>query len=76
MPAERDRGAPAEIAQGVWCNDSSNICLPDPTDPSITAAWDDLTRQASPNVFINPALLCNGADAAFVRWLVGDLSQR
>ena len=33
---------------------SVTICSP---DPSLAAAWDDLTRRASPNVFMNPAAL-------------------
>src|SRR5437016_4133044 len=36
---------------------SVTICSPDPADPGIAAAWDDLTRRASSNVFMHPVAL-------------------
>ena len=43
---------------------SVTVCSP---YPDITAAWEDLTRRASSNVFMNPAALHAASDTAFAK---------
>jgi CelD/BcsL family acetyltransferase involved in cellulose biosynthesis len=62
MPREQDRDAPARITQGVHAMISVTICSP---DLSIAAAWEDLVRRASSNVFMNPAALHAACDTQF-----------
>jgi CelD/BcsL family acetyltransferase involved in cellulose biosynthesis len=46
---------------------SVTICSPDPTDPSLAAAWDDLTGRASSNVFMNPVALHAACETKFAK---------
>ena len=43
---------------------SVTICSP---DPSLAAAWDDLARRASPNVFMNPVALHAACETKFAK---------
>ena len=64
MPAEQDRSAPARITEGVHAMISVTICSP---DLNIAAAWEDLIRRASSNVFMNPVALHAACDTNFAK---------
>jgi CelD/BcsL family acetyltransferase involved in cellulose biosynthesis len=46
---------------------SASICSPDRADPSLAAAWDDLIRRASSNVFMNPTALQAACATGFAK---------
>src|SRR4051812_8056685 len=60
-PANHDRGVGA---QGIHSMISVSICSP---TMEIAAAWADLTKRASPNVFMNPAALTAANETGFAQ---------
>jgi CelD/BcsL family acetyltransferase involved in cellulose biosynthesis len=61
MPAEQDRRVGP---QGIVAMISVSICSP---TMDIAAAWADLTKRASPNVFMNPAALTAANELRFAQ---------
>jgi CelD/BcsL family acetyltransferase involved in cellulose biosynthesis len=61
MPADQDRRVGS---QGIHSMISVSICSP---NMSIAAEWADLTKRASPNVFMNPAALTAANDIKFAQ---------
>jgi CelD/BcsL family acetyltransferase involved in cellulose biosynthesis len=61
MPADQDRRVGT---QGIHSMISVSICSP---NMSIAAEWADLTKRASPNVFMNPAALTAANDIEFAQ---------
>jgi hypothetical protein len=63
MPADQDRRV-GPGTQGVHSMISVSICSP---SMNIAAAWADLTKRASPNVFMNPAALTAASEIDFAQ---------
>src|SRR6266576_2788840 len=63
MPADQDRRV-GPGTQGVHSMISVSICSP---SLNIAAAWADLTKRASPNVFMNPAALTAASEIKFAQ---------
>jgi hypothetical protein len=61
MPADQDRRVGT---QGIVAMISVSICSP---TMEIAAAWADLTKRASPNVFMNPAALTAANEMRFAQ---------
>jgi CelD/BcsL family acetyltransferase involved in cellulose biosynthesis len=61
MPADQDRRVGP---QGIIVMISISICSP---TMDIAAAWADLTKRASPNVFMNPAALTAANETGFAQ---------
>jgi hypothetical protein len=62
-PADQDRRV-GPGTQGVHSMISVSICSP---SMNIAAAWADLTKRASPNVFMNPAALTAASEIDFAQ---------